>query len=129
MRSCVPGEMLNCVCVRQKLLLLVYTAAVAVTDSVAGAVQELQQLVYPAMQLLLGAVRLVPSPTYFPLHLRLLQACPCLSMLSTVSHNGYNHMLGSKLRPGIEGAVIEPQAFTAALNQKALPRKRLGTAA
>ena len=36
-------------------------------------VQELRQLVYPAMQLLLGAVRLVPSPTYYPLHLRLLQ--------------------------------------------------------
>ena len=41
--------------------------------------QDLRQLVYPAAQLLLGALRLVPSPTWFPLHLRLLGALQGLS--------------------------------------------------
>ena len=34
---------------------------------------------YPAAQLLLGALRLVPSPTWYPLHLRLLSALQGLS--------------------------------------------------
>jgi len=36
--------------------------------------QELKPLVYPVVQLLLGAVRLVPSPRYFPLRLRLVRS-------------------------------------------------------
>lgn len=36
--------------------------------------QELRLLVYPLCQVLLGAVRLVPTARYFPLHLRLIRA-------------------------------------------------------
>ena len=36
--------------------------------------QELRPLVYPLAQVLVSAVRLLPSPRYFPLHLRLLRA-------------------------------------------------------
>ncbi|KAJ9520966.1 hypothetical protein QJQ45_022715 [Haematococcus lacustris] len=36
---------------------------------------ELRPLVYPLVQLLLGAARLVPTPRFFPLRLRLLRAC------------------------------------------------------
>lgn len=35
---------------------------------------ELRPLVYPVSQLLLGAARLVPTPRYFPLRLRLVRA-------------------------------------------------------
>ena len=35
---------------------------------------ELQPLVYPLAQILLGAARLVPTPRYFPLRLRLVRA-------------------------------------------------------
>lgn len=35
---------------------------------------ELRPLVYPAVQLLMGAARLVPTPRYFPLRLRLARA-------------------------------------------------------
>ena len=38
------------------------------------ALQELRPLVYPLCQVLIGAVRLVPTPCYFPLHLRLIRA-------------------------------------------------------
>lgn len=34
----------------------------------------LQPLVYPTTQLLLGAARLVPTPRYFPIRLRLVRA-------------------------------------------------------
>lgn len=37
-------------------------------------VQELRVLVYPLVQVLLGAARLVPAPRYFPLRLRLAAA-------------------------------------------------------
>ena len=36
--------------------------------------QELRPLIYPLVQLLLGAARLVPTPRYFPLRLRLMSA-------------------------------------------------------
>ena len=36
--------------------------------------QELRPLIYPVVQLLLGAARLVPTPRYFPLRLRLMSA-------------------------------------------------------
>eukprot|EP00798_Chlamydomonas_sp_ICE-L_P022462 gene22462-29578_t len=36
--------------------------------------QELRPLVYPLTQLLLGAARLVPTPRFFPLRLRLLRS-------------------------------------------------------
>lgn len=36
--------------------------------------QELRPLIYPVVQLLLGAARLVPTPRYFPLRLRLMTA-------------------------------------------------------
>lgn len=35
---------------------------------------ELRPLVYPLAQLLLGAAKLVPTPRYFPLRLRLVRA-------------------------------------------------------
>eukprot|EP00951_Prasinocladus_malaysianus_P027850 scaffold251669_cov28-Prasinocladus_malaysianus.AAC.2 len=40
---------------------------------------ELRPLVYPVAQLLMGAVRLVPTPRYFPLRLRLLRSLISLS--------------------------------------------------
>ena len=36
--------------------------------------QELRALVYPVTQVLIGAVRLVPTPRYFPLRLRCIRA-------------------------------------------------------
>jgi nucleolar complex protein 2 len=39
---------------------------------------ELRPLVYPVAQLLLGAARLVPSPRWFPLRLRLVRAANAL---------------------------------------------------
>lgn len=39
-----------------------------------GCVQELRALVYPLVQVLLGAARLVPAPRYFPLRLRIAAA-------------------------------------------------------
>lgn len=36
--------------------------------------QELRALVYPLVQVLLGAARLVPAPRYFPLRLRIAAA-------------------------------------------------------
>lgn len=36
--------------------------------------QELRPLVYPLCQVLIGVVRLIPTPRYFPLHLRLIRA-------------------------------------------------------
>ena len=39
---------------------------------------------YPVVQLLLGAVRLVPSPRYFPLRLRLVRALNQLSAAAGV---------------------------------------------
>ena len=36
--------------------------------------QELRPLVYPLTQVLLGTVRLVPTPRYFPLRLRCIRA-------------------------------------------------------
>ncbi len=36
--------------------------------------QELRPLVYPLTQVLLGSVRLVPTPRYFPLRLRCIRA-------------------------------------------------------
>ena len=47
-------------------------------------VQELRPLVYPVVQLLLGAVRLVPSPRYFPLRLRLVRSLNQLSAAAGV---------------------------------------------
>eukprot|EP00873_Tetraselmis_striata_P023861 jgi/Tetstr1/444125/TSEL_032023.t1 len=41
--------------------------------------EGLRPLVYPVAQLLMGAVRLVPTPRYFPLRLRLLSALASLS--------------------------------------------------
>jgi nucleolar complex protein 2 len=43
----------------------------------------LQPLVYPLSQLLLGAARLVPTPRYFPIRLRLIRA---LNRLGQVGH-------------------------------------------
>lgn len=43
----------------------------------------LQPLVYPLSQLLLGATRLVPTPRYFPIRLRLVRA---LNRLGQVCH-------------------------------------------
>jgi nucleolar complex protein 2 len=45
--------------------------------------QELQPLMYPLSQVLIGAVKLVPTPRYFLLHLRLLRA---LVKLEAASH-------------------------------------------
>ena len=39
-----------------------------------GGTPELKPLVYPVAQLLQGAARLVPTPRYFPLRLRLVRA-------------------------------------------------------
>jgi nucleolar complex protein 2 len=46
--------------------------------AVHAAKAELQPLVYPVAQLLLGAARLVPSPRWFPLRLRLVRAANAL---------------------------------------------------
>lgn len=40
---------------------------------------ELRPLAYPLVQLLLGAARLVPTPRFFPLRLRMLRACARLT--------------------------------------------------
>jgi nucleolar complex protein 2 len=45
---------------------------------------ELQPLVYPLAQLLLGAARLVPTPRYFPLRLRLIRAINRLAQATQV---------------------------------------------
>jgi nucleolar complex protein 2 len=42
----------------------------------------LQPLVYPTTQLLLGAARLVPTPRYFPIRLRLVRALNKLAQVS-----------------------------------------------
>lgn len=39
-------------------------------------VPQLRPLVYPLVQVLLGAARLVPAPRYFPLRLRLVRLHP-----------------------------------------------------
>ena len=49
-------------------------AAVSPRTPLRRVLQELRPLVYPLVQVLVGAVRLLPSPRYFPLHLRLLRA-------------------------------------------------------
>ena len=41
---------------------------------IAAALQELRPLVHPLAQVLVGSVRLLPQPRYFPLHLRLIRA-------------------------------------------------------
>lgn len=46
----------------------------AMTVQRGGCVQELRALVYPLVQVLLGAARLVPAPRYFPLRLRIAAA-------------------------------------------------------
>lgn len=46
--------------------------------------QELRPLVYPLAQVLLGTVRLVPTPRYFPLRLRCLRAL--LALGKAVGH-------------------------------------------
>ncbi len=43
-------------------------------NAVLRPLQELRPLVYPLTQVLLGAVRLVPTPRYFPLRLRCIRA-------------------------------------------------------
>ena len=63
--------------------------------------QDLRQLVYPAAQLLLGAVRLVPSPTWFPLHLRLLSALHGLSTATGVYIPMAQHLLRMLHWPGL----------------------------
>ncbi|PVF96820.1 Noc2-domain-containing protein [Serendipita vermifera] len=44
-----------------------------------GQEDELQPLIYPLVQVTLGAVKLVPNPRYYPLHLHLLQSLLNLS--------------------------------------------------
>ena len=46
--------------------------------------QELRPLIYPVVQLLLGAARLVPTPRYFPLRLRLMTALNRLAIAAGV---------------------------------------------
>lgn len=46
--------------------------------------QELRALVYPLVQVLLGAARLVPAPRYFPLRLRLARALHRLAASANV---------------------------------------------
>lgn len=43
---------------------------------------ELRPLVYPVAQLLVGAVRLLPTPRYFPLRLRLMRSLVNLSKVT-----------------------------------------------
>lgn len=59
----VRPQTLNCLELWMKVL-----SAAAVKGS------ALQPLVYPLTQLLLGAARLVPTPRYFPIRLRLVRA-------------------------------------------------------
>ena len=56
------------------LLDLQFKASTVVADALNCVLQELKALVYPLTQVLLGAVRLVPTPRYFPLRLRCIRA-------------------------------------------------------
>ncbi|KIM24518.1 hypothetical protein M408DRAFT_331746 [Serendipita vermifera MAFF 305830] len=47
---------------------------------------ELQPLIYPLVQVTLGAVKLVPTPRYYPLHLHLLRS------LLTLSHHTHTYI-------------------------------------
>jgi nucleolar complex protein 2 len=65
--------------------------------SAAGAGGALQPLVYPLVQLLLAAARLVPTPRYFPIRLRLVRA---LNRLGQVCRRRRRGRGGSLRRAG-----------------------------
>ena len=56
----------------------------ALTGPIRPYLQELRPLIYPVVQLLLGAARLVPTPRYFPLRLRLMTALNRLAVAAGV---------------------------------------------
>lgn len=59
-------------------------AKVVASSSEKGSTEDLKPLIYPISQLLIGAARLVPTPSYFPLRLRCVRALNQLAKLTGV---------------------------------------------